>query len=160
MSSFMWIILAIAIAVISWILFSKSKIKNKEIEKKFLEYTATLIIFDGEIKIDLYKLIKKGSFKEIFYSLGEDMDKFCFNDDTANLFKKNYRKFAEDFIKDEYISTFILYKEKDKFIVRAMTLSLFGERKGLPEKRDHFLNDYRHIWNEGNIVAIPQINTV
>ena len=72
--------------------------------------------------VDVYELVKDGTFVQMFGSLGTDLDKLCLT--QAQI--KNFCKKHPNWLRKDGYSTFFLFKVEDQFFVARVVVGSHG----------------------------------
>ncbi|MBA4320422.1 MAG: hypothetical protein C0412_18650 [Flavobacterium sp.] len=102
-----------------------------------------------ETKIQVFEIIKDGTFKDIFGSFGENLDRLCLSQAQIISFVKDHSKWLR---KDGY-KTFFLFKMSGEYFVARVDLRFAG------------LNVYVHRFSYDNVwpaenrprIVVPQL---
>jgi hypothetical protein len=102
-----------------------------------------------EMKVQVFEMIKNGTFAQIFGGFGENLDRLCLAQSQIICFVRDHSKWLH---KDGY-GTFFLFKERSEFFV-----SRVYQNMGRLEVDKRCLSD-NYIWKAGTRrrIVVPQL---
>lgn len=102
-----------------------------------------------ETKIQVFEVINNGTFKQIFESLGENLDKLCLTQSQIIKFVRNHKRWLQT----EDYGTFFLFKKKGEYFVVRVGLGGNGWRVLF------CIFNSDHVWGAGYQyrLVIPQM---